>query len=78
MIESPLIQEVIARSKHKDIIAVLKARLGVIPSDLEAKLSAVMGEEKLRELNIRAALCPDLDAFRVHLSASPPDKDPWP
>jgi hypothetical protein len=73
MIESPLIQEILARSKQEtmnaDILTLLEARFGPVPPDLAMHLRAIMDEQKLRNLLVRAALCPDLDAFRNQLPA---------
>ncbi len=68
MIESPLIQEIVARSRQQamqeDILSFLTARFGSVPDDVGAHLRAILDEERLRDLVVRAALCPDLDAFR--------------
>jgi hypothetical protein len=64
MIESPLIQEIVARSRQEWILKLLEARFGSVPPDVALYLRAIMDEQKLEDLNIRAALCSDLQAFR--------------
>jgi hypothetical protein len=71
MIESPLIQELMAKSAaealQKAIVALLGERFGAVPEDVAAALRLVMDEDKLRDLNTHAARCPDLSAFRALL-----------
>jgi hypothetical protein len=73
MIESPLIQEIVARSrqegKQEAVLELLQARFGSVPPDIVLHLRGIMDEQKLRDINIRAALCPDLEAFRASLSS---------
>lgn len=64
MIESPLLQKMIAETLHKGILAVLKARFGTVPRDVTRHLQAILDEEKLTDLNVLAAQCQDLQAFR--------------
>jgi hypothetical protein len=67
MIESPLIQEIIARTKQEDILQVLEGRFGTIPPDIAMRVKGILEEEKLRELVRFAARCTDLEAFRTRL-----------
>lgn len=67
MIESPLIQELMAKTRHDDIITVLEARFGVVPRDLVLALRDCIDDERLRKLNRQAAICEDLEAFRTIL-----------
>ena len=69
MIESPLIQELMAETKHKDILRFLAARFGPIPKDLATALQNIQDTERLDNLVEWAGLCPDLEAFRGRLSA---------
>jgi hypothetical protein len=69
MIESPLLQKMIAESIHKVILDLLKDRFGTVPRDVSKHLHEVLNEKKLRHLNRIAARCPDLDAFRDALLA---------
>jgi len=64
MIESPLIQKVIAESIHQDILALLKDRFDTVPRNVTKSLREVLDEKKLRQLILLAAKCPDLEAFR--------------
>ena len=67
MIESPLIQEIVARSNHEIILQFLEGRFGTVPADVAMRVRNISGEEKLRELARYAAQCPDLEAFRAML-----------
>jgi hypothetical protein len=69
MIESPLIQEIVARSKHDSILQFLEARFGAVPADLALQLREILDESKLEELTRHAARCPDLASFRTALSS---------
>jgi hypothetical protein len=67
MIESPILQELIAEEKANTILAVLRARLGPVPADLVAALQSVRDRDELNRLVDLAALCPDLSTFRARL-----------
>jgi hypothetical protein len=67
MIESPLIQEWRADALHEVIIALLKDRFHSTPRDVTRQLRKIIDEKKLRKLNLSAAKCRDLDAFRAAL-----------
>jgi hypothetical protein len=69
MIESPLLLKMRAGVLHKGILAVLKARFGTIPGSITKQLQGILDEEKLTNLNVVAAQCPDLEAFRDALLA---------
>ena len=73
MIESPLLQEIIAEAKaeakHESILRVLQARLGPVPADVTAAVRTVHDEQKLNDLLVYSALGPDLEAFRVRVQA---------
>jgi hypothetical protein len=69
MIESPLIQELMAQRGHKDIVRVLAARFGSVPPEIEAAVRAIQDESRLDALLDGAALCPDLEAFRQRLAS---------
>lgn len=68
MIESPLIQELVAEARHRDIVRFLRARFGAVPPDLGAALQSVQDETKLDELVDWASRCPGLDEFRTRLN----------
>ena len=68
MIESPLIQELLAERRHKDILRVLNARLGSVPAEIATALEGVHDEAKLDDLIDWAARCHSLDEFRTHLN----------
>jgi hypothetical protein len=75
MIESPLIQELVAEeagkrictSLHTGIATLLQARLGPVPADVDARLRAIQDEPVLQHLIVQAGTCPDFDAFRAQL-----------
>ncbi len=67
MFESPLLQKMIAERLHKAIQKVLKARFGSVPRDVARLLGEILDEERLTTLNVLAAQCPDLEAFREAL-----------
>jgi hypothetical protein len=67
MIESPLLQKMRAETINKVTLKVLKARFGTVPRDVTRHLQAILDEEKLTDLGVLAAQCPDLQAFREAL-----------
>jgi hypothetical protein len=71
MIESPLIQEIVARAKHEtrheDILEVLEGRFGAVPTDIAMHLKGIVEEKRLRDLHRYAVRCSDLEAFRAIL-----------
>jgi predicted transposase YdaD len=67
MIESPLIQELLAERMHKAIGRVLTERFGTVLPEIGPALRAIQDETKLDELLGWAVRCPDLDAFRTRL-----------
>jgi hypothetical protein len=69
MIESPLIDELLAKTRTTDILDVLESRFDSRPDDLADELRA-LGEQELKALNRFAAVCPDLAAFRARVHES--------
>jgi hypothetical protein len=77
VIESPLIQEIVARSRQEArhektqelIVRFLTRRFGPLPLRLTTELRTIADEPKLDDLLEWAAQCPDLDAFRARLSS---------
>jgi hypothetical protein len=67
MIESPLIQRVIAESIHQDILALLKDRFDTVPRTVTKPLREILDEKKLRKLLLLASKCPELETFRQAL-----------
>ena len=80
MIESPLIQEIVAEAQQagrvKTICLVLEERFGAVTPTVTAGLEQVKDDEKPARLTRHAALCPGLQAFedslRQELPAPPP------
>jgi hypothetical protein len=68
MIESPVLQEIIAETKQKDIVKFLMARFGEAAQSLENELKAI-DDDRLDELVKRAATCRSLASFRKQLSS---------
>lgn len=67
MIESPVVQELIAESIQECILEVLKDRFGSVPRNVVKLLRAELKEKKLRKWNVLAAKCADLEEFREAL-----------
>jgi hypothetical protein len=78
MIESPLLQELLAQVRQeamletmqRDIVEVLESRFGVVPSEFAVELRTVLDEQRLQELYRFAVLCPDTESFRARLRSS--------
>jgi hypothetical protein len=67
MIESPVLQDLMARRMHMDILRFLKARFGPVLSEVEARLKLVRDQDCLNQLMDQAATCTDLQAFQAQL-----------
>jgi hypothetical protein len=67
MIESPLIQEIVAKTKQKDLLNSLQGRFGVVRPEVAERLRAVESERKLEALIKHAGRCSDLVAFLKRL-----------
>jgi len=69
MIESPLIQEMLAQSWqdafHEAILGFLESRFGPIPPEVAAEIHLISDKRKLTELNRLAGRCSDLESFRA-------------
>lgn len=70
MFESPLIREILAQARHRDILQVLEIRFGPIPPDLARLIQTVEAETKLDKLVDLTVGCPDLETFRIQLAAT--------
>ncbi len=69
MLESPLLQKMIAERLQKAIQEALKARFDSVPREVNRLLREVLDERKLTELNGIAATCPNMETFREALLA---------
>ena len=67
MFESPLLQEMMAKARRKDVLMVLRERFGSVPVDVSELLEVVTTEKALDRLVKKAVACPSIDAFRDHL-----------
>ena len=76
MIESPLIQELMAERSHKHILRFLTDRFGPVPQDIRDSLQMIQDEARLDDLVVWADRCPDLEAFCTRVSAGEPDSKP--
>jgi hypothetical protein len=65
--ESPLIQDMMAERGQRHILAALKARFPLVPPEIVHALRAIRDEQQFEKLIETAAICADLDAFRVAL-----------
>jgi hypothetical protein len=74
MIESPLIQEIIAENRQADIVRILKVRFREVPSEVLTPLRGITKAAKLDDLVDYALACPDLNAFRARLHSCPDEK----
>ncbi|HTU17325.1 MAG TPA: hypothetical protein VMG10_04625 [Gemmataceae bacterium] len=72
MIESPLIDELMAERTQENILLVLDTRFGAVPESLSARLKSVSKMKKLEELIKVAAQCPDLKSFAAQLPVERP------
>jgi hypothetical protein len=72
MIDSPVLDEVKTlirvRALRESVVVALEARLGPVPADIQAKLSAIADEARLQALHRLAVTCPDLEAFAAGLA----------
>ncbi len=77
MIESPLIREIVAESRHKDIFKFLAIRFGPVRPELKAEVTSILDETVLDAAVELAASSPDLDHFEAALRAVPRPPEPW-
>ena len=71
MIESPLIQEIVAESRHKEILKFLAIRFGPLPAGLPAELGQILDESVLDLIVDLAASCSDIGQFETAMRAIP-------
>jgi hypothetical protein len=67
MIESPLLQKIMAERSQDLIIEALKARFDTVPREVTRPLREVLDEKKLKKLIALAVKCPDMEVFREAL-----------
>jgi len=56
-----------AEAQHGDILDLLKDRFGKVPRDVAKEVARIIDTKKLSNLNILAAKCRDMEAFREGL-----------
>jgi hypothetical protein len=67
MLKLPIIDEIVAEGRHKDIVRVLVVRFGPSAREIAPALKPVEEDEHLDELVDLSAACPDLASFRKRL-----------
>jgi hypothetical protein len=72
MIESPLIEELVAQTMHEAILQNLETRFGSVAPEVAVAVRQILDRPRLRELHRFAVLCPDLDAFRMKIGSGAP------
>jgi hypothetical protein len=68
MIESPLLQELVAESLHETLLGVLEDRCGSVPPETATLIRAILDEKRLQSLTRFAAKCKDLESFQSQLT----------
>ncbi len=67
MIESPLIEELMAEQAQDYVLRILRARFGHLPDEIVMRLRKISKVKRLEPLIDHAAVCADLDVFRRRL-----------
>jgi hypothetical protein len=75
MIESPLIQEIVAERRQKDILRVLAIRFGPVPAGLAAELGEILNESVLDAIVDLAVSSTDIGQFETAMRAIPSPSD---
>jgi hypothetical protein len=68
MIESPVLQGLLAENTQKTILGFLEERFGPVPPEISTVLTAITNSDQLQRLARVAARCSDLEAFRQQLA----------
>ena len=69
MIESPLLDELVAEARTADLLRYLHGRFGPLPEELQAAVRSVEDSRRLDDLITAAAECDSLDAFRARVGS---------
>jgi hypothetical protein len=77
MIEPPLIREIIAESRHKTLLRMLRNCFGPVPPELEAEVRSILDKTVLDTAVDLAMSSPDLEHFGAELRAVPRPPEPW-
>jgi hypothetical protein len=72
MIESPLLNNLIAEEVQRNLLQLLEDRFGPVPFDIAQRVKDITNLEHLRQLTSQAGRCPDLDSFRRALEQDTP------
>jgi hypothetical protein len=65
--DSPVLQKMRAETRQADVLAILKKRFMTVPREITKVLRAVVNDEKMHNLVVLAATCPDIETFREAL-----------
>jgi hypothetical protein len=71
MIDSPIIQELVAEGRHKDILKVLAVRFGSVPAALAGEVKEILDETVLDAVVELAVSSPGLSHFETAMRAIP-------
>jgi hypothetical protein len=63
ILDSPLVQEILADKDREIILALLEARFGSVPNHLASRLRTVTNPKETEKLIVPAAICTDLEKF---------------
>jgi hypothetical protein len=77
MIESPLIREIVAEVRQKDILRALRTRFGPVSPELEGEVRSILDETVLDAAINLAVSSPHLEHFAAELRAIPRPPEPW-
>jgi hypothetical protein len=73
MIESPVLQELktewVHEAERRIIVEILVARFGTQSEELAVRLETIDDDARLKELVKLAAVCGDLESFRMELAS---------
>jgi hypothetical protein len=72
MIESPLLNNLIAEEVQRNLLQLLEDRFGPVPFDIAQRVKEITNRDQLRQLTSQAGRCPDLDSFRRALERDTP------
>ena len=64
MIESPVLQNFLAKHLQEAVLEVLKDRFGKVPQDVRRLLAEQKNEKQLKRLNVQASRSESLEAFK--------------
>jgi hypothetical protein len=69
IIESPLIQEILAERLRESLLRALRTKFGEVPPELTAQIHAIADVQRVDALISQVGVSPDLAAFRKQLTS---------